>query len=176
MKANKGKKYIFSIYDDVAFTSARILNLIYKIESDNLQRFLRFEDLNYIDFFASHPFLIFERGQKEYRDLRYYGFTDNSLEYINSKHIFSNQREKLKHVFALLISKDLIKLEFEKKMIIYRLTELGVEVVSKFTNDYYKGYIKSVEYILNIIKKANQKEIREYQEIWLNNSTKFAIT
>ncbi len=175
MREIKRNKYIFSIYDEVTFTSARILNLIYKIEKDNLNRFLRFEYINYIDFFASHPFLVFERGQKEYRDLRYYGFTDSSLEYINSKYIFSNQREKLKHVFAFLISKDLIKLEFEKKLIIYHLTDLGSGIVLKFTNDYYKGYIKSVEYILKIIKMANQKEIKEYQETWLNNSSKFAI-
>lgn len=175
MKVNKRKKFIFSIYDDVMFTSARILNLIYKIENDNLNQFFRFEDLNYIDFFASHPFLLFERGQKEYLDLRYYGFTENSLEYINSKHIFSNQREKLKLIFALLISKDLIKPEFENKLINYHLTDLGTKIVKKFTNDYYKGYIKSAEYILEIIKKASQKKIKEYQETWLNNSSKFAI-
>lgn len=175
MIPNKRKKFIFSIYDDVMFSSARILNLIYKIEIDNLNQFLRFEDLNYIDFFASHPFLVFERNQKEYLDLRYYGFTENSLEYINSKHIFSNQRDKLKHIFALLISKDLIKPEFEKKLINYHLTNLGVKIVKKFTNDYYKGYIKSAEYILEIIKKAPHKKIKHYQEKWLNNSSKFAI-
>lgn len=175
MKIIKGRNLILSIYDDIIFISARILNLIYKIESDNLNQFLRFEDLNYIDFFASHPFLVFEKDQKEYMELRYYGFTENSLEYINSKYLFSNQREKLKHVFALLISKNLIKLLFEQKLIKYQLTDLGVEVVKKFKNDYYKSYVKSAEYIMKLIRNASQKKIKEYQEMWLNNSSKFAI-
>lgn len=174
IKKNKKKK-IFSIYADLIFTSARILKLIEGIEKLNLTRFLRFDDLHYIDFFASHPFLVFEEGQKEYLELIYYGFSENSLEYINSKHIFSNQREKLKTVFAYLIAKNLIAPQVDEKLIIYQLTLLGDVIVKKITNDYYKAYLVSAEYILNIIRKASQSKIKEYQEIWLNNSSKFAI-
>jgi len=151
------------------------MNLIHKIKQLNLNEFLRFEELNYIDFFASHPFLIFEPGQKEYLDLRYYGFTNISLEYINSKHIFSNQREKLKTVFTYLISKDLIIPKIEKKVINYHLTKLGNSIVTKFTSEYYEGYKVSAQYILNILKKLSQSKKEECIEIWLNNSSKFAI-
>lgn len=175
MIKEKTKKLNFSVYDDIVFASARILKLINKIENSNLIQFLRFDNLHYIDFFASHPFLVFEEDQKEYLELRYYGFTENSLEYMNSKHIFSNQREKLKIVFAYLIAKNLITLEIKEKLVIYHLTNLGSEIVKKLSDDYYNAYMLSADYILKIIRKASQNKIKEYQEIWLNNSSKFAI-
>ena len=175
MDKSEKRKLYFSIYDDVTFSSARILNLIHQIELLSLNKFLGFEDLNYIDFFASHPFLIFEPNQKEYLDLKYYGFSENSLEYINSKQIFSNQREKLKTVITYLISKDLIKPDIEKKIIVYHLTEIGRKIMSYFSSDYYFGYRKSASHILNILKRLSLTEKNQYIEIWLDNSTKFVI-
>lgn len=169
------KKPYHSIYEDILFSSARVLNLIDLIEKESLKSFLRFEDLNYIDFFASHPFLVFESNQKEYLDLRYYGFTKNSLEYINSKHIFSNIRDKLKFVFGYLISKDLIKTIIQNKIIIYHLTDMGRAIANDFISDYYKAYRISAKYILEILKKLNQEKKKEYLDIWMNNSSKFLI-
>ncbi len=175
MATKKYKKLNFSVYDDLIFSAARILNLIDQIEILNLNQFLRFDDLHYIDFFASHPFLVFESNQKEYLELIYYGFSENLLEYANSRHIFSNQREKQKIVFALLISKDLIDIKFKKRLVLYPLTGLGIKIVNQFKNDYYKAYKLSAKYILNIIKKASQREIFEYKERWLDKSSQFLI-
>ncbi len=169
------KKPYHSVYEDILFSSARILNLIDLIEIENLRAFLRFEDLNYIDFFASHPFLVFEPHQKEYLDLRYYGFTQNSLEYMNSKHIFSNIRDKLKSVFAYLISKDLIKTIIKNKIIVYQLTDMGRNITNNFVGDYYKAYRISANYILTILKKVNQEKKKEFLEMWMSNSSKFLI-
>lgn len=169
------EKYNLSIFDDITFAAARILNLIYAVESKNLEQFLRFDDLNYIDFFASHPFLVFDEDQKEYLELRYYGFTKNSLEYINSKHIFSNFREKLKTVFAHLISKDLIEVKAQDKIIKYILTQNGERIAKSFLHRYFEAYRLSAKFILDILKESNQAEIKEFQERWLNNSQNFAI-
>jgi hypothetical protein len=107
--------------------------------------------------------------------LRFFGFSNNSLEYINSKHIFSNFREKLKIVFANLISKNLIGVKSQDKILKYFLTDKGKKIVNKFAHEYYKAYRLSAKYILNILRTCNRKEIIRYQETWFENSRKFAI-
>jgi hypothetical protein len=166
-------RFKVSVADDITFSSARLLVLLRIIQERHLEDLQDLESINYIDFFASHPFIVFRKGSKEFDEINLY-FSE-TIEYTHAGNIFSNQREKTKVVLAYLIATELIDAQIRKKKIDYQTTDKGLQISQKLDSDYYEGYGISVNYILDKIKKTKtQAEIGELQSEWLGNVPDFA--
>jgi|SRR5271157_3661011 len=171
--ARTGKfSFIISPLDDLTFSAARFVVMMVKIEDNKRVDLENVDDLSSIDFFATHPFIVFQPDSKAYLEMQYHGFSE-TLEYSHPKPIHANYREKAKTILAFLLGKRCI-VEKIDKVILYALTTTGRSISEQLIEDYYIGYSFAVDEILKLIPKQ-QNKWKELRESWLEAIPKFTV-
>jgi hypothetical protein len=159
----------YNVNDDLLFKSAKLLKLIEFLSKDIVnKRLCKIDNLLILDFFASHPFCIFNNNDKEYNELLFNGFPKINIEYLHLKELYTKQKDVISKSLDLLFSTkliDQIKLTDYK---IYKITNKGIEMSNRLSTDYYKAYSLSILLVFNKIDSKSSKEIEDLSEIWLN--------
>jgi hypothetical protein len=150
------------------FNSARLLALFGVLNEQKDDAGIPIERIAYYDFFSAQPLLILEKEETNLKlDLLFFGFETTSVSYISSSQRFSNRRERLKHYLSNLIMRDLITVYNSDGKLLYKITDYGNEIASKFNAMYIQAYKKSAELILKKLSKLSDKQLAMNSKQWL---------
>ncbi len=165
------KRIKYNPEDDLLFNSSRLLILFEVLDELKFSDGIDMERLSYYDFFAANPFLIFEKDDPVYFELELIGFESNKLEYLSTAQLYRTKRASIKQYLAYLVCKNLIKLENIDGRIVFKITELGLDMSKGLISLYALAYRASLSIVVQKLKKYSDKKLWENASIWLESKT-----
>lgn len=171
-RATRTGKYSFAIspVDDLTFSAARFVVSMRLIEDRARHDLANVDDLGSLDFFATHPLIVFEPGSKVHAELQLHGFPETP-EYMHPGAIHADHLEMARPVLAMLLGKRCIEEKIDKAMT-WVLTPRGLAISKQLTGEYFAGHEFALNEILDLVPKQGTRW-KELRDSWLNNTPRF---
>lgn len=154
----------FRPQDDPVFRMTQLLLVMADIAGDGETA----DRLVYIDFLASHPFLVIESGTAEYQRLLMLGFEPRSLEYLSPSHLFATRRELIGHDLSLVVSYGLVATRTVSNQRRYACTEVGRSMCDGMTSMYALAIRESAQLVVKVVRKLSDRALMDTSRTWLS--------
>jgi hypothetical protein len=156
--------------DDTVFRLAQLV-LLLQVSSQSHPDGVELERLGAYDFIAANPLLMASSDDDPDRfDLLMADFDDRALSYASAAQRFATRRERLKHDLALLLAYDLATTAVRGN-VLYRLTDAGVEMATRFTAMYARSYTTAATIVVRRLRKVRAGPLRERVDEWTRQSS-----
>ncbi|GAB3946954.1 hypothetical protein [Micromonospora vulcania] len=151
--------------DDTVFRLAQLVLLLHVVAEFHPDG-VELERLGAYDFIAANPLLMASSDDDPDRfELLMAGFDDRALSYASAAQRFATRRERLKHDLALLLAYDLATTSV-RGLVLYRLTDLGVDMAMRFTAMYARSYTTAATIVVRRLRKIRPGPLRERVTEW----------
>lgn len=162
LETRTGKEaFTISPVDDITLAAARFVVSMRVIEDKAWHDLANVDDLGSLDFFATHPLIVFGPGSDVHAELRRHGFTETP-DYARPRAIHVDHLEMARPALALLLGKRCIEEKIDKAMA-WTLTPVGLAISKELTGEYFAGHEFAVTAILGLVPKqaARWKDLRD---------------
>jgi hypothetical protein len=154
----------FRPQDDPVFRMTQLLLVMAEIETDGETA----DRLVFVDFLASHPFLVVEHGTPEHQRLLMLGFEPRSLEYLSPSHLFATRRELIGHDLSLVLSYGLASTTTVSNQRRYACTEAGRSICDRMTSMYALAVRESARMVVKFVRKLSDRALMETSRAWIS--------
>jgi hypothetical protein len=153
--------------DDLTLSAARFVVSMRVIEDSARHDLANVDDLGSLDFFATHPLIVFGPGSDVHAELRLHGFPETP-DYLQPGAIHAGHLEMARVVVALLLGKRCIEAKVDKALT-WVLTSQGRAISEQLTGEYFAGHAFALNGILDLVPKQCTRW-KELRISWLNNT------
>ncbi|MFF5291912.1 hypothetical protein [Paractinoplanes globisporus] len=157
--------------NDTVFRLAQLVLLLHvaaQFHPDGVE----LERLGAYDFIAANPLLMASSDDDPDRfELIMAGFDDRALSYASPAQRFATRRERLKHDLALLLAYGLATAVAPRGHVLYRPTEAGVVMATRFTAMYARSYTTAATIVVRRLKRVRPGPLRERVTEWTRQSS-----
>ncbi|MFF3870017.1 hypothetical protein [Micromonospora sp. NPDC001898] len=156
--------------DDTVFRLAQLVLLLHVVAEFHPDG-VELERLGAYDFIAANPLLMASSDDDPDRfELLMAGFDDRALSYASAAQRFATRRERLKHDLALLLAYDLATAAV-RGHVLYRLTNAGVDMATRFTAMYARSYTTAATIVVRRLRKVRPGPLRERVTEWTRQTS-----
>ena len=159
--------FTISPVDDLTLAAARYVVSMRVIEDRARHDLANVDDFGSLDFFATHPLIVFEPGSEAHAELVRHGFRETP-DYLHPGAIHAGHLEMARPALAMLLGKRCIEARVDKALT-WVLTPRGRAISEQLTGEYFAGHAFALNGILDLVPKQGTRW-KELRDSWLNDT------
>lgn len=149
--------------DDPVFRMAQLLIVLSELgeTGETMDR------LAYVDFLASHPFLVVETSSADREHLVLLGFETASLDYLSPSHLFATRRELVAQDLARLVAYGFAIATGDLRRPRYASTSAGRSSSDQITSMYAVAVRASAKIVARAVRRLSDKALAAAAREWI---------
>ena len=121
------------------------------------------------DFFAAHPFLVFDAATNEGRQLVREGLEPKSLTYAAAPDRLANRRQRIQADVTALVARDLARIDARDGRLVFTATPTGLELTARFTSLFAQAIRLSAELVIIQLDRLSDRALRARATDWTSH-------